>query len=39
MKPGDVPITYADASSIERDFGFTPKISLREGPRTIYGVV
>ena len=33
MQPGDVPTTYADASALERDFGFTPKISLREGLR------
>ena len=31
MQPGDVPTTYADASALERDFGFTPKITLREG--------
>ena len=31
--PGDVPTTYADASALERDFGFTPKITLREGLR------
>ena len=34
MQPGDVPSTYADTSSLERDFGFTPKIPLREGLRT-----
>ena len=33
MQPGDVPTTYADASALERDFGFTPKIMLREGLR------
>ena len=33
MQPGDVPITYADTSTLERDFGFVPKISLREGLR------
>ena len=33
MQPGDVPVTYADASALERDFGFTPKITLREGLR------
>ena len=33
MQPGDVPVTYADATALERDFGFTPKISLREGLR------
>ena len=33
MQPGDVPTTYADAAALERDFGFTPKITLREGLR------
>ncbi len=33
MQPGDVPTTYADASALERDFGFTPHIPLREGLR------
>ena len=33
MQPGDVPVTYADASDLERDFGFTPKITLKEGLR------
>ncbi len=33
MQAGDVPTTYADASALERDFGFVPKISLREGLR------
>lgn len=33
MQAGDVPITYADSSALERDFGFTPKIKLREGLR------
>jgi len=33
MQPGDVPVTYADASALERDFGFTPKIGIREGLR------
>ena len=33
MQPGDVPVTYADASALERDFGFVPKITLREGLR------
>jgi nucleoside-diphosphate-sugar epimerase len=33
MQPGDVPTTYADSKALERDFGFTPKISLREGLR------
>lgn len=33
MQPGDVPTTYADASALERDFGFKPKITLREGLR------
>ncbi len=33
MQPGDVPVTYADTTALERDFGFTPKITLREGLR------
>ena len=31
MQAGDVPITYADSKQLEDDFGFTPKISIREG--------
>ena len=33
MQPGDVPTTYADATALERDFGFTPRIPLRTGLR------
>lgn len=33
MQPGDVEQTFADASALERDFGFKPKTSLREGLR------
>ena len=33
MQLGDVPTTYADASTLERDFGFIPKVTLREGLR------
>ena len=33
MQPGDVPITYADTSVLERDFGFKPSTSLRDGLR------
>ena len=33
MQAGDVPITYADTSALERDFGFKPKTSLRDGLR------
>lgn len=33
MQPGDVPVTYADTSALERDFGFRPSTSLREGLR------
>ena len=33
MQPGDVPTTYADTSALERDFGFKPKVTLREGLR------
>ena len=33
MQPGDVEITYADVSELERDFGFKPSTSLQEGIR------
>ena len=33
MQPGDVPVTYADASALERDYGFRPQIGIREGLR------
>lgn len=33
MQLGDVPITYADTSALERDFGFKPSTSLRDGLR------
>lgn len=33
MQPGDVPVTYADTSALERDFDFKPNTSLREGLR------
>ena len=33
MQPGDVPVTYADSTALERDFGFTPRIGIREGLR------
>lgn len=33
MQPGDVPVTYADTMPLERDFGFKPSTSLREGLR------
>ena len=33
MQPGDVPVTYADTSALERDFGFRPSTSLRDGLR------
>ncbi|MBQ7523563.1 MAG: GDP-mannose 4,6-dehydratase [Oscillospiraceae bacterium] len=33
MQPGDVPVTYADAAGLEADYGFTPKIGIREGLR------
>ena len=33
MQPGDVPVTYADAEALERDYGFTPTIGIREGLR------
>lgn len=33
MQPGDVPVTYADTSDLQEDFGFKPSTSLREGLR------
>lgn len=33
MQPGDVPVTYADTSELEKDFGFRPNTSLRDGLR------
>lgn len=33
MQPGDVPVTYADTSALERDFGFKPATPLEEGLR------
>ena len=33
MQPGDVPVTYADTSALEADFGFKPNTSLRQGLR------
>ena len=33
MQAGDVPLTYADSEALERDYGFTPKIGIREGLR------
>lgn len=33
MQAGDVPVTYADSTDLERDYGFTPRISIREGLR------
>ena len=34
MQPGDVPVTYADTTALERDLGFKPSTSLRTGLRT-----
>ena len=34
MQPGDVPVTYADTSALERDFGFKPATTLRQGLRS-----
>lgn len=31
MQPGDVPMTYADTTRLERDFGYKPGVSLRDG--------
>ena len=33
MQPGDVPVTYADTSALERDYGFKPSTPLRDGLR------
>ncbi len=33
MQAGDVPVTYADSAALERDYGFTPKIGIRDGLR------
>ena len=33
MQAGDVPVTYADSEALDRDYGFTPKIGIREGLR------
>ena len=33
MQPGDVPVTYADSTALERDFGFRPTVDLRTGLR------
>ena len=35
MQPGDVPVTYADTTPLEEDFGFRPNTSLREGLRNV----
>ena len=34
MQPGDVPVTYADTTPLEEDFGFKPSTSLRDGLRS-----
>lgn len=34
MQPGDVPVTYADTTPLEEDFGYKPDTSLRTGLRT-----
>jgi nucleoside-diphosphate-sugar epimerase len=33
MQPGDVPVTYADSTGLEKDYAFTPKIGIRQGLR------
>lgn len=33
MQPGDVPVTYADTSALERDFGYKPTTPLEDGLR------
>ena len=37
MQPGDVPVTYADTTPLQQDFGFKPSTSLREGLRKFTG--
>lgn len=37
MQAGDVPVTYADSEALEHDYGFTPKIGIREGLRAFAG--
>lgn len=34
MQPGDVPVTFADTTPLERDYGFKPNTSLRDGLRS-----
>lgn len=34
MQPGDVPVTYADTTALERDYGYKPSTSLRDGLRS-----
>ena len=33
MQPGDVPVTYADTTALERDYGYRPSVDLRTGLR------
>lgn len=33
MQPGDVPVTYADSTALEADYGFKPTINIRTGLR------
>ena len=33
MQPGDVPVTFADTTPLEEDFGFRPSTPLRDGLR------
>ena len=37
MQPGDVPVTYADTTPLEEDFGYRPDTPLRDGLRTFAG--
>ena len=34
MQPGDVPVTYADTTELEKDYGFTPSVGIRDGLRS-----
>lgn len=37
MQPGDVPVTYADCSALQADYGFTPRTDIRQGLRAFAG--
>ena len=39
MQPGDVPVSYADATALERDFGYKPATPFEDGLRVVCYVV